>query len=162
MTKQRKPLYLNFDLEHYSWKRDVNYRKDPQAYRIGKGEQGVLICEPYKTEIGQYWRFKTPEIAKESSRKIFELFHRYLKVSDFVGADMARKFLQMGYTRSRRYTNYKGGRKYDKNRDYAELKRGTGEAEKAVSAAIFYKKWKSAEADPTYSRMKADWKQHFG
>ena len=30
-----------------------------------------------------------------------------------MGADMARKFLQMGYTRARRYANHRGGRKYD-------------------------------------------------
>lgn len=40
--------------------------------------------------------------------------------------DMARKFLQMGYTRSRRYANYKGGKKFDKDNDYAQLERGTG------------------------------------
>jgi Domain of unknown function (DUF4385) len=27
---------------------------------------------------------------------------------------MARKFLQMGWTRATRYANHKGGRKYDK------------------------------------------------
>ena len=36
----------------------------------------------------------------------------YKKKGDFVGMDMARKFLQMGYTRSRRYANHKSGRKY--------------------------------------------------
>ena len=53
-----------------------------------------------------FWRFKTPEIARESSSKIYSLFLEYLDREDFVGADMARKFLQMGYTRSRRYANH--------------------------------------------------------
>ena len=26
-----------------------------------KGEQGVLICEPYKSELTPHWRFKNPE-----------------------------------------------------------------------------------------------------
>ena len=30
---------------------------------------------------------------------------------------MARKFLQMGYTRAMRYANHKGGRKYDSNHE---------------------------------------------
>jgi hypothetical protein len=65
---------------------------------------------------------------------------------DFVGADMARKFLQMGYTRARRYANYKGCRKYDKDADSFKLKeRGTGDPQKAESAAIFYELWKKAE-----------------
>ena len=154
-----KPSYLNFEAEKYSWKADIDYRQHPEKYKVGKGEQGVLICEPYKSEIGQYWRFKTPEIAAESSDKIFGLFEQYLKDNDFVGADMARKYLQMGYTRARRYANYKGGKKYDKDNDYELLKRGTGEQQKAEAARIFYEKWKAAEANPTYAAMKKDWKR---
>lgn len=153
---------MNFDKANYPWKAEINYKVEPHAYRVGKGEQGALICEPYKTEIGSKWRFKTPDIARESSKEIFKLFMGYLKTNDFVGADMARKFLQMGYTRARRYANYKGGKKYDKSNDYALLDHGTGEAQKAKSAAIFLKKWKQAEAQPTYSKMKADWKKHIG
>jgi hypothetical protein len=158
----RKPSYLNFDKEHYPWKPDIDYRENPEAYRVGKGEQGVLICEPYKSEIGQYWRFKNREIAEESSSRIYELFRNYVKERNFVGADMARKFLQMGFTRARRYANYKGGRKYDKEHDYAALERGTGEQEKAASADIFYKLYKDAEADPEYKVMKLDWKKRLG
>jgi hypothetical protein len=83
------------------------------------GEQGVLICEPYKSEIGPNWRFKTKEIAKISADKIYDQFLHYLKIGEFVGADIARKYLQMGYTRARRYANYKGGKKYDADHDYA-------------------------------------------
>ncbi|WP_316752776.1 DUF4385 domain-containing protein [Pedobacter gandavensis] len=151
MTKQRHPSYLDFDLESYPWKADINYRANPEAYRVGKGEQGVLICEPYKTEIGQHWRFRTPDIAKESSKMIFRLFKKYLQQKDFVGMDLARKYLQMGYTRARRYANYKGGKKYDKQNGFTQRERGTGDPEKAESATIFYKKWKAAEANPIYT-----------
>jgi len=157
-----KPSYLNFNKAAYFWKPDINYREHPEVYKVGKGEQGVLICEPYKSEIGQYWRFKTPEIATESSEKIFKLFTDYLNQNDFVGADMARKYLQMGYTRARRYANYKGGKKYDETEDYALLTRGTGSAEKAEAAAIFYSAWKNAEAEKRYAQMKKDWKKQFG
>ena len=40
------------------------------------------------------------------------MFLNYRAEDDFVGMDMARKFLQMGYTRARRYANHKSGRKY--------------------------------------------------
>ena len=113
-------------------------------------------------QTAMYWRFKTPEIATQSSDKIFGLFNHYLQINDFVGADMARKYLQMGYTRARRYANYKGGKKYDKSNMYNEMERGTGEEQKAMSAAIFYKKWKSAEANPIYKKLKSDWKKHYG
>ena len=153
-----KPSYLNFDLDNYAWKPDVDYYQHPEQYKVGKGEQGVLICQPYKSDIGQYWRFKTEDIAIESSNRIYQMFEDYLKGNDFVGADMARKYLQMGYTRARRYANYKGGRKYDKLDDYAQLDRGTGDPEKAKSATIFYESWKKAEANPVYAAIKKDWK----
>ena len=162
MPINRKPSYLDFEIDSYPWKPDIDYRRYPEKYRVGKGEQGVLICEPYKTEIGKYWRFRTVEIATESSEKILKLFLNYLNVNDFVGADIARKYLQMGYTRARRYANYSGGKKYDKEKDYMLLERGTGSKEKAKSAAIFYAAYKKAEANPVYTAMKKDWKKTRG
>src|SRR5689334_9264371 len=91
--------------------KQVNFRDRPDLYRIGRGEQGVLLVEPYKSEILPYWRFKTPAIAQKSANKIYRLFLHYKKEGDIVGMDMARKFLQMGYTRSRRYANHKSGKK---------------------------------------------------
>lgn len=158
----QKPSYLNFDNKNYKWKNDIDYRKEPKKYRVGKGEQGVLICQPYKSEILPFWKFKTPEIAKESSEKIYDMFLKYLNNNDFVGADMARKYLQMGFTRSRRYTNYKGGKKYDAEHDYEQLEKGTGDPEKAISAEIFFKKWQEAEENEKYKAMKKEWKKQFG
>ncbi len=80
---------------------NLNFRERPDLYRVGRGEQGVLLVEPYKSEILPHWRFKNPAIATESSEKIYQIFLAYLEQDDFVGADMARKFLQMGYTRLR-------------------------------------------------------------
>jgi len=150
-----------FDNEAYAWKTDINYRQQPHAYRVGKGEQGVLICEPYKSEILPYWKFKTPEIALKSSQKIYELFLEYLSKNDFVGADMARKYLQMGFTRARRYTNYKGGLKYSPD-SHELLEKGTGDPKKAISATIFYEKWQQAEANPNYVELKRNWKKVYG
>ena len=161
MAKVQRLSYLDFDIDSYPWKPDINYREHPERYKVGKGEQGELICQPYKAEIGQHWRFKTQEIATESSIRIFELFEQYIRQNDFVGADMARKYLQMGYTRARRYANYKRGVKYQKDNDYKLNPRGTGEAEKAA-AEIFYKKYKEAEANPVYKHLKADWKKMYG
>lgn len=90
---------------------NIDFRENPELYRVGRGEQGVLLVEPYKSEILKHWRFKNPEIAEESSDKIYQMFLDYKEKEDFVDMDMARKFLQMGYTRARRYTNYKGGKK---------------------------------------------------
>lgn len=89
------------------------------------------------------------------------MFLDYLAEDDFVGADMARKFIQMGYTCARRYINYKGGLKYDKKTGEL-LERGTGDPEKAKSAAIFYEIWKKAEQNEKYQSLKKDWKERLG
>jgi hypothetical protein len=162
MSKTQKPSYLNFDKDNYPWKSDIDYRAHPELYKVGKGEQGVLICEPYKSEILPFWKFKTESDAIKSSKKILRMFRGYLKKKEFVGADMARKFLQMGFTRARRYANYKGGKKYDKEKDYAVMERGTGEEEKARAAAVFYGAWKEAEGVVGYAALKAEWKEKYG
>jgi hypothetical protein len=162
MAPGRRPTYLSFDKKKYQWKDEINYRRHPEKYHVGRGEQGVLICEPYKSELVAHWHFKTPELATESSKIIFKMFKSYLKDKDFVGADMARKFLQMGFTRARRYANYQGGKKYDKANNYALNEKGTGDPTKAESAAIFFAAWKKAEATPAYARQKEKWKEKYG
>jgi hypothetical protein len=112
----------------------------------------VLLVEPYKSEILPHWRFKTVAEAKQSSAKIYRMFLAYLKADDFPGADMARKFLQMGWTRARRYANHKGGRKYD-GKTGEELPR-TKDKEKAAAAAVFYKRYVAARQYREYVRQK--------
>ncbi|WP_214829410.1 DUF4385 domain-containing protein [Exiguobacterium algae] len=137
---------------------NINFREQPELYRVGRGEQGVLLVEPYKSEILPHWRFKTPEIAKQSAEEIMALFEQYRANDDFVGMDMARKFIQMGYTRARRYANYKGGRKYKE--DGAIHERHIDE-EKAESARIFKTYWDRVRADEDYiTRKKAHQKKY--
>ncbi len=145
----------------YAWYNDIDYRLHPESYHVGKGEQGVLICQPYKSEILPFWRFKTPEIAEESSAKIYQLFNDYLEKADFVGADMARKFLQMGYTRARRYANHRTGRKYDQQTG-KELPKGDPNPLKEKSAQIFYERWREAENNSYYQELKKNWKIKLG
>lgn len=139
--------------------KNVNFRKNPELYRVGKGEQGVLLIEPYKSEILPHWRFKTPAIAKKSANKIYKLFLEYKAKEDFVGMDMARKFLQMGYTRSRRYANHKSGRKYKEGTK--EVLQRERDAVKAESAKIFYEKWKKAREDKKYLELKKQHKERY-
>jgi hypothetical protein len=138
---------------------DIDFRKNPELYRVGRGEQGVLLVEPYKSEILPHWRFKTPDIAAESSDKIYDMFLQFKEKDDFVGMDMARKFLQMGYTRARRYANYKGGKKYDEDGDVKERQI---DSEKAESAAIFEEKWKLAREDEDYLKVKREHQKEYG
>ena len=137
----------------------VNFREHPELYRVGKGEQGVLLVEPYKSEILPHWRFKTPEIARESADAIYQMFLDYQAQGDFVGMDMARKYLQMGFTRARRYANHKSGRKYDA--EGQELPR-VEDPVKAESAQIFYARYQQAKDDPEYQCLKREHQQTYG
>lgn len=132
----------------------IDYRSSPKLYQIGRGEQGVFHVEPYKSELLPLWAFRTPEVARESAEAIYARFCDYRAANDFVGMDMARKYLQMGYTRARRYANHRGGRKYAE--DGSELPRTTPDAEKAEAAAIFKAAWQRVMDDETYARLKAD------
>lgn len=139
--------------------KNIDFRKHPERYRIGKGEQGVLLVEPYKSEILPHWKFKTPTIARKSANKIYKMFLEYKSKDDFVGMDMARKFLQMGYTRSRRYANHKSGRKYDKAHE--KILEREEDTLKAESAKIFYEKWKKAREDKKYLELKKAHKERY-
>jgi hypothetical protein len=161
-----KKLKFDYSLDY----KNLNLREQPELYRIGIGEQGVLLVEPYKSEILPHWRFKTVPIAEESASAIYKMFLDYRQASDFVGMDMARKFLQMGYTRARRYANHASGKKYEANpqkestkeKEAAARKRirpqekDWGTSEKAEAARIFYGYYIQAREDETYKRLKAE------
>lgn len=136
----------------------IDYRKFPQLYRVQKGEQGVLSFEPYKSELLPFWRFKTPDIAKKSSEDLTKKFYEFLEEEDFVGMDMARKFIQMGYTRARRYANHKCGKKYD----HGEILPLEADEQKAKSAEIFKNAWDEIEKNDRYREMKEEWKLWYG
>lgn len=131
------------------------------SYTIGRGETGVLSFEPYKSLILPYWAFKTIAIAKNSAEILWGIFQSYCERGDFVGADMTRKFIQMGMTRSRRYANHKGGRKYGK--DGEVLERWTGEdasgqrAEKEEASKIFKEYWLRCTRSESYGKLKDAW-----
>jgi len=131
---------------------NINFRENPELYRVGKGEQGVLLVEPYKSEILPHWKFKTPEVARKSAEKIYQMFLAYKASDDFVGMDMARKFLQMGYTRSRRYANHKSGQKY--RQGTRKILEREEDPIKAESAQIFYEKWRKAREDKEYLKLR--------
>jgi hypothetical protein len=141
----------------------TDFREHPELYRVGRGEQGVLLVEPYKSEILPHWRFRTPEIAWKSAEAIWNLFLGYRDAGDFVGMDMARKFLQMGFTRSRRYANHRSGRKYDgETGERLPQEPDSETSEKAESARIFKQYLDCATGDPIYMRALAEHRETYG
>ena len=170
-----KPTYVGFEQDKYHWKPDVDYKQNPLEYRIGRGQQGVLICEPYKSELYPLWKFKTPNLAKQSCNMIYNKFMKYLDNDDFVGADMAKKYLHMGFTRSRRYWNHSSGKKWEKVPEenichYSGLPSAKSYQWKVLpydrteerfykSSEIFKAYWKIAREDVKYLEMKKQFKE---
>ncbi|MEJ7659642.1 MAG: DUF4385 family protein [Hymenobacter sp.] len=89
----------------------TDFRAHPELYRVGKGEQGVLLVQPYKGEILPHWRFKDagggPGVVGGHLGALRGVFGR---PRILWAPTWPRKFLQMGFTRARRYANHAAAR----------------------------------------------------
>ena len=133
----------------------LNFRQPEirKLYRIGRGEQGVLLVRPYTNIICRNWRFKTPKIAEKSANTIYHMYRGFRALKDFVGMDMCRKFLEMGFTRARRYANHKDGKILPQEPDALY-------SEKAKAARTF-KRWRDVVThDPKYISMRKMWREY--
>ena len=138
--------------------KNILFKKNDKRYRIGRGEQGVLLVRPYTNDICKHWRFKTPSEAFISSTKILFEYHVYKDKEDFIGMDMCRKFLEMGFTRARRYANHKDGKKYDKDGNVRPQEKDWATSDKAKSAQIFKRARDTVTKDPIYIQMRKFWR----
>ena len=134
------------------------FRPNDIRYRIGRGEQGVLLVRPYTDVICRHWRFKTLKEARVSSQKIFDMYLDYRILKDFVGMDMCRKFLEMGFTRARRYANHKDGKKYGKDGKVLPQEKDWATSEKAKSAKRFKEFRDLVTQDEFYISMRKEWR----
>ena len=134
------------------------FRPNDIRYRIGRGEQGVLLVRPYTDVICRHWRFKTLKEARVSSQKIFDMYLDYRIQKDFVGMDMCRKFLEMGFTRARRYANHKDGKKYGKDGKVLPQEKDWATSEKAKSAKRFKEFRDLVTQDEFYISMRKEWR----
>ena len=149
---------LEFDYK-LDYKNTV-FRPNDTRYRIGRGEQGVLLVRPYTDVICKHWRFKTVKEAKKSAEHIYNMYADYRVLKDFIGMDMCRKFLEMGFTRARRYANHKDGNKYDKDGNVKPQEPDALTSKKAMSAKIFRYYRNTLTNDPTYITMRKDWRKN--
>ena len=150
---------FDYDLDYKSL--DFTDAETRKLYRIGRGEQGVLLVRPYTNDICEHWRFVDEDTARKSSAKIYSMWESYRKKDDFIGMDMARKFLEMGFTRARRYANHSDGRKYDQKGSRRVVRPQESDwktNEKAKAAAIFKEVMDKVAYDPIYQQMRKQWR----
>ena len=149
-----------FDYELDYKRLDFTDEETRKLYRIGRGEQGVLLVRPYTNDICAHWRFKTPEIAVNSANKILSMYLKYMVDGDFIGMDMCRKFLEMGFTRSRRYANHHSGKKYDDKGNVRPQEPDHATCDFAKSAQIFKKVRDLVAKNATYVTMRKTWRNN--
>ena len=77
---------------------------------------------------------------------------------DFVGMDMCRKFLEMGFTRARRYANHRDGKKYGKDGKILPQEKDWATSEKAKSAKRFKDFRDLVTQDEFYISMRKEWR----
>ena len=147
---------FDYDLDYQEL--DFSNEKNRKLYRIGRGEQGVLLVRPYTNIICNHWRFKTPKIAIQSANKIFSMYLDYRDAGDFIGMDMCRKFLEMGFTRSRRYANHHTGKKYDDKGNVTPQEPDHDTCKYAKSAQVFKKVRDIFAKSRDYVRMRKEWR----
>ena len=146
---------FNYELDYKQL--DFTDSETRKLYRIGRGEQGVLLVRPYTNYICTHWRFVDEATARKSATKIYEMFLGFKNQRDFIGMDMARKFLEMGFTRARRYANHSSGRKYDKMSGKIRPQEHDWRTNtKAKSAAIFKEVRDKAAYDSEYQAMRKE------
>jgi len=148
---------FDYELDYKSL--DFTDEETRQLYRIGRGEQGVLLVRPYTNDICAHWRFKTPNEAVVSSNKIYAMYLDYKDEKDFIGMDMCRKFLEMGFTRARRYANHNSGRKYKKGtKEVLPQEEDHATSKYAQSAGIFKKVRDVVAKSEIYVTMRKQWR----
>ena len=148
---------FDYDLDYKGL--DFTDEETRKLYRIGRGEQGVLLVRPYTDDICAHWRFKPPQIAVESSNHIYGMYLDYRDAKDFIGMDMCRKFLEMGFTRSRRYANHRDGKKY-KNGEVLQQEPDHATCDFAKSATIFKHVRDIVAKNTDYVKMRKEWRSN--
>ena len=86
------------------------------------------------------------------------MFCDYKEQQDFIGMDMARKFLEMGFTRSRRYANHPSGKKYARDGSVSPQSPTALHSEKSRSATVFKKMRDRVAKDEKYVIMRKEWR----
>ena len=147
-----------FDYELDYKRLDFTIEENRKLYRIGRGEQGVLLVRPYTNDICSHWRFVNESVARKSADKIYSMYVDYKDQQDFIGMDMARKFLEMGFTRSRRYANHSNGKKYAEDGSIRPQSPDALYCEKARTARVFKKMRDKVAKDETYVTMRKKWR----
>ncbi|MBX0295621.1 DUF4385 family protein [Haloarcula nitratireducens] len=139
---------------------DLNFREHPERYRHTSDERGAFKISPYKSELLPDWTISDLRPAAEAARTIHDRYREYREAGDFVGMDVAQKYLQMGWTRSMRYAKYPGGQKYVDGREREP--EVWYDPEKRRIARVYRFHLDRVRGDDAYERAKARHRERYG
>ena len=101
-----------------------------------------------------------PMLAVKSANKIYAMYLDYRDAKDFVGMDMCRKFLEMGFTRARRYANHHSGKKYDDNGEVRPQESDHWTCDYNRSAQIFKRVRDIVANNEEYKKQRKLWRSN--
>ena len=78
------------------WDHTINYQENPFLYTYTDDCKGMYTCNPYKEELLQLWKFLKKDSASQTAKDLYSYFLKMLEKKDFVGADLARKYILAG------------------------------------------------------------------
>ena len=139
---------------------DLDFRANPGRYRPTDDERGVFKIEPYKSELLPLWTVSDLDEATEAAGAIRDRYEQYRDREEFVGMDLARKYLRMGWTRALRYAKYPGGTKYDDG-EKREPQEWYDEEKHAISQ-VYRDHLDAVREDPEYGRLRERHERQYG
>jgi hypothetical protein len=144
---------------------DLDFRANPGRYRHTDDERGAFKIEPYKSELLPEWTIADLDGARRGAEAIFDRYREYRAAGEFVGMDMARKYLQMGWTRSLRYAKYPGGTKYETDEDGTRVEREPQQwydEEKYEISQVYREHLDRVREDDAYRAAKERHRERYG
>jgi len=76
--------------------------RNPEQYLFEKSMKDVTTFEPYSSRIMPFFKYDTLDDARESASQILYLFRWYMDQEDYIGADIAKAYLESGYRLAKR------------------------------------------------------------
>jgi len=134
------------------YSKEVNYKKDPEEYDTSTGVSGVFSVSPYKDQLIKDFTFKNVKQSRKSAKNLYNKFKLYREKMDFIGMDMTRKFLELGYLQSLRFSKFPGGKKYTKS---GNVRRVDYKQDEKLEISKIYKRYLNlVNSDKVYKRTK--------
>lgn len=76
------------------WDHNINYQENPMLYLYTECCGGMYTCKPYSKELLGMYKFLGRGASEKTANNLYSYFLKKVKDSDFVGADLSRKYIQ--------------------------------------------------------------------